>query len=769
MKRQPWRYYNSMGSGPPLDASARCHRHYDHGQHDHHQQHQHGQAFVEKVADEWEEQGFEQGTTTTATIYTDLPSRLDQLPFSAYHWFLVVSLGVTWMLDGLEVTVVSVLSAHLKREDTLGLTDVQVGLTVSLTLLGAILGSVVFGYLCDRYGRKKLYLATPIVYSVATGLSAFCWEFYGFAAMRFITGAGLGGEYSAMNSAIDELIPAKVRGRVDLAVNGSYWFGAALAAAISLFILDPHFLGSADFGWRFMFGLGALLGVVIVLLRLALPESPRWLMTRGRMDEAERVVSDMEAKAVRWNTALGARLPAFLASCFLSLSSPRHSPVATHASSSGGYDVSSNEYDAVDEEEGEKEGHVIAIVPRRSTPLREVVGAIFLRYPRHTVLGLSLMVAQAFFYNAIFFSYAIILVEFYGVASEKVGLYLVPFAIGNFLGPITLGPLFDTIGRRQMIALTYSLSAVLLIITGWLFAGGMIGALVQAVLWSVVFFFSSPAASAAYLTVSEIFPLEIRALAISFFYSVGTGLGGVAAPLLFGWLLETGRAENIFYGYVLAAALMLVAAIVETVIGVDAEQKSLESITAPLSAAPAPASPSTGASSLASSTSSLFVSTPHSSSFSSLPLPPQSSLRSSSSRSHTRPWRAHHDLAALRSLGSLTPSYHHRSSPSPPPSSASPALSSLHRTSGSSSPSAFLLAPSFVRSLSTSSSLSASSVPSPAHASPSVPPAVSRDEREMDDIDLSEDRQQQQQQQLRPGVPDIPKQLLPAAGSAQHD
>ncbi|ELR11056.1 sugar transport protein [Acanthamoeba castellanii str. Neff] len=435
----------------------------------------------------------------------------------------------------------------------------------------------------------------------------------------------------------------------------------------------------------------------------------------GRMDEAERVVSDMEAKAVRWNAALGARLPAFLASCFLSLSSPRHSPVATHASSSGGYDVSSNEYDAVDEEEGEKEGHVIAIVPRRSTPLREVVGAIFLRYPRHTVLGLSLMVAQAFFYNAIFFSYAIILVEFYGVASEKVGLYLVPFAIGNFLGPITLGPLFDTIGRRQMIALTYSLSAVLLIITGWLFAGGMIGALVQAVLWSVVFFFSSPAASAAYLTVSEIFPLEIRALAISFFYSVGTGLGGVAAPLLFGWLLETGRAENIFYGYVLAAALMLVAAIVETVIGVDAEQKSLESITAPLSAAPAPASPSTGASSLASSTSSLFVSTPHSSSFSSLPLPPQSSLRSSSSsRSHTRPWRAHHDLAALRALGSLTPSYH-------------------------------------------------------PHASPSVPPAVSRDEREMDDIDLSEDRQQQQQQQLRPGVPDIPKQLLPAAGSAQHD
>jgi len=522
---------------------------------------------------------------TGGRIYTNLPSRLDKLPFSAYHWLLVLSLGVTWMLDGLEVTVLSVLSAELKRPDTLGLSDVQVGLTASVTILGAILGSLVFGYLCDRYGRKKLYLATPVVYSVATGLSAFCWEFYGFAALRFITGAGLGGEYSAMNSAIDELIPARVRGRVDLAVNGSYWFGAAIAAASSLLILSPSFLGYANFGWRFMFGLGALLGVVIIVLRLALPESPRWLITHGRLEEAEQVVEKIEARASKWSLRF-----------FSFRRSSAHSTIP-----SGDLSIPSAEYDAAEEE-----NTIITIVPRRYTPLREVMRTILFRYTERTFLGLTLMVAQAFFYNAIFFSYAIILVEYYGVPSGKVGLYLVPFAIGNFLGPIMLGSLFDTVGRRKMIALTYSVSAVLLTITGWLFAGGMIGVLTQVTLWSVIFFFSSPAASAAYLTVSEIFPLEIRALAISFFYSLGTGIGGVVAPLLFGWLLQTEEAENIFYGYLAAAALMLFAALVETVIGVDAEQKSLEQITPPISSLPADSSPSPFTS--LDSSSSLFMS-----------------------------------------------------------------------------------------------------------------------------------------------------------------
>jgi MFS family permease len=471
------------------------------------------------------------------TLETDVPARLDRLPWGGFHTLVVVALGITWILDGLEVTLAGAVSGALKESPALGLDNEEVGMAGSAYLLGAVLGALFFGRLADRLGRKKLFSVTVLVYLAATAATAFSWDFWSFALFRFLTGAGIGGEYAAINSAIQELIPARHRGRVDLAINGSFWVGAALGGAGSVVLLDPDLLPE-DMGWRLAFGIGAVLGLVILYLRRHLPESPRWLMTHGRGEEAAAIIATIEARVA----AEKGPLP------------PAHGS--------------------------------IRLAPLGHAPLLLVARTLLRDYPRRTVLGLVLMTSQAFFYNAIFFSYALVLTSFYGVPSEDVGWYILPFAAGNFLGPLLLGPLFDTVGRRPMIAGTYAISGILLAVTGWMFHAGLLDATSQAVAWSVIFFFASAAASAAYLTVGESFPLEIRALAIALFYAVGTGLGGVSGPWVFGALVESGSSFSIFMGYLFGASLMLIAAATEWKLGIAAERQPLESVAQPLSAVP---------------------------------------------------------------------------------------------------------------------------------------------------------------------------------------
>ena len=466
---------------------------------------------------------------------TDVPARLDRLPWSAFHRLVVIALGITWILDGLEVTLAGSVAAALQTSPRLHLTAEQVGLTGSAYLIGAVLGSLFFGHLTDRLGRKKLFSVTLGVYLVATAATAFSWNFESFLFFRFLTGAGIGGEYSAINSAIQELIPARLRGRIDLAINGSFWLGAAAGALFSVPLLDPALFGD-DLGWRLAFGSGALLGLFILYLRRFLPESPRWLMIHGREGEAHEVMLEIERRVTA-----GGRVELAVVAATLSLGEPHRLTLAS------------------------------------------VARTLLKHYPGRTTLGVVLMASQAFIYNAIFFTYALVLTTFYGVAADRVGLYILPFALGNFLGPLLLGSLFDTVGRKTMIAGTYAVAGVLLAVTGQLFQMGLLTATTQTVLWTVVFFFASAAASAAYLTVGECFPLEVRALTIALFYAFGTLLGGVGGPWLFGVLIQSGGRGEIAYGYFLGAALMVVAALVELRLGVQAERKSLEDVAPPLS------------------------------------------------------------------------------------------------------------------------------------------------------------------------------------------
>jgi MFS family permease len=396
-----------------------------------------------------------------------------------------------------------------------------------------VLGALFFGWLTDRLGRKKLFFITLTVYLIATAATALSWNLWSFALFRFLTGAGIGGEYAAINSTIQELIPARVRGWTDLIINGSFWIGAALGALGAIVLLDPAVM-DPEYGWRAAFLIGALLAVVIFFMRMWIPESPRWLMTHGRADEAERVVAGIE----RWVYGEGAV------------------PVGALPK--------------------------VRLRARSHTPIREVLGTLFVRHRSRTLVGLSLMGSQAFFYNAIFFTYALVLTDFYGIPAANIGWYILPFAAGNFLGPLLLGRLFDTWGRRPMIALTYIVSGLLLTASGYLFAQDLLSAGQQTLAWSVVFFFASAAASSAYLTVSETFPLEIRALAIAFFYAIGTGIGGLAGPWLFGFLIDTGERASVFGGYLLGAALMIAAGIVAAFFSVRAERKPLEQVARPL-------------------------------------------------------------------------------------------------------------------------------------------------------------------------------------------
>ncbi|MEM5429733.1 MFS transporter [Cupriavidus oxalaticus] len=469
---------------------------------------------------------------------TDIPGRLDRLPWSRWHWRVTIALGIAWVLDGLEVTLVGSVGAVLERPDTLGLSATQVGWTGSLYILGAVIGALVFGRMADQLGRKRLFLATLAVYMLATLATAFAPGFAFFAACRFLTGLGIGGEYAAINSAIDELIPARVRGRVNLAINGSFWLGAALGAGLSLLLLDARVLGPV-WGWRACFALGALLAVAIVLVRRHVPESPRWLATHGRLEEAERVVAAIEAEV----RASHGPLP----------------PVASDCAA-------------------------VAMRRRAAPGVGEVMRLLLRRYRQRSTITLALMVAQAFFYNAIFFTYALVLTRFYHVPEARVALYIFPFALGNAAGPFLLGPLFDHIGRRRMIAATYVLAGIGLALTGWAFVEGWLDARAQALCWSAVFFLASAAASSAYLTASEVFPLEMRALAISVFYAVGTGSGGFIAPLLLGALIESGSREAVAAGYGLGAALVIVAGLLALRFGIDAERRPLEQVAPPLAA-----------------------------------------------------------------------------------------------------------------------------------------------------------------------------------------
>jgi MFS family permease len=472
-----------------------------------------------------------------ASLRTGIPARLDRLPWSRWHWTVVIGLGITWILDGLEVTMVGSLGSRLQDRETLGLTAAQVGLSATSYLIGAVAGSLVFGYLTDRYGRRKLFIVTLGWYIAATLLTATSWDVWSFVAFRFLTGLGIGGEYSAINSTIDELIPSARRGFVDLAINGTYWFGAILGSGASIFLLDPHLIDQHA-GWRIAFGIGALLAFGIVFLREGLPESPRWLMTHGRVDEAERTLARIE-RTVRAERG-GSELPP-----------PR----------------------------GEME-----IDTDRRHGFADVWRTMLRTYPQRTVVAFSLMIAQAFLYNAFFFTEALVLTTFFHVPAQHVGYYIFPFAAGNLLGALVLGPLFDRIGRKPMIAATYGGSGLLLLATGLAFERGLLDATTITVCWCVTFFFASAGASAAYLTVSEIFPLEIRAMAIALVYSVGTLAGGAIGPALFGALIATRSPASVFIGYAIAATAMVAAAAIELALGVEGARRNLEAIAAPLSA-----------------------------------------------------------------------------------------------------------------------------------------------------------------------------------------
>src|SRR5947209_2967055 len=477
-------------------------------------------------------------TAATQPIRSLVPARLDRLPWTRFHWRVILGLGSAWILDGLEIQIVSAVGTVLQDKGTLHLSAGEVGLLGSVYLFGEVVGALVFGRITDLVGRKRLFVLTLAVYLVASGLAAFSFSFWFLLLCRFVAGTGIGGEYTAINSAIDELIPSYYRGRTDIAVNGTYWAGAMIGAAASILLLNPHLL-PIDVGWRLGFFIGPILGVFIIYLRSVLPESPRWLMTHGRVEEAERIVDEIEDEVRREGVPL--------------------EPVP--------------------------ESKAIEVTGRGAVSYVEIARTLLREYPSRSFLGFSMMVTQAFLYNAMFFTYSLVLAHFYHIPSNQIGYYFFPFAVGNLLGPLLLGRLFDTIGRRPMIMFTYCVSGILLAFSGVLFDQGVLTATTQTIFWCVIFFFASAGASSAYLTVSEIFPLEVRAQAISFFFAISQLAGGVAAPSIFGALIGAGASRGpLTIGYFFGAAIMLAGSLIAWFFGVNAERKSLEEIATPLSA-----------------------------------------------------------------------------------------------------------------------------------------------------------------------------------------
>lgn len=473
----------------------------------------------------------------TDTITTQVPSRLDRLPWSRFHWRVVIGLGSVWILDGLEVTMVGNVAARLTEDGSgLDISAAQIGVAGAIYIVGACLGALFFGQLTDRLGRKKLFLWTLVLYLVATVATAFSFSPWYFFLCRFLTGAGIGGEYAAINSAIDELIPARVRGRVDLIINGSYWLGSAAGSALSLVLLSTVLL-PIELGWRLAFGFGAVLGICVLIVRRHVPESPRWLFIHGREEEAERIVCGIE--------------------------------------------------EGIEEERGEKlpaaEGS-LTIRQRRAIPFREIAAVAFRKYPRRSILCLALFVGQAFLYNGITFNLGVLLSSFYDVGASLAPLFIIFWALSNFAGPVILGHFFDSVGRKPMITLAYLGSAVVTLPLAWVFLSQTGGLTAFMILLVITFFLASSGASAAYLTVSEIFPMETRALAIAFFYALGTAAGGIVGPLLFGSLIETGERIPVAIGFLIAAAVMSLGGVAELVFGVRAEGQELEDLATPLTA-----------------------------------------------------------------------------------------------------------------------------------------------------------------------------------------
>ncbi|MFF1305343.1 MFS transporter [Streptomyces sp. NPDC058307] len=476
---------------------------------------------------------------TGRTLTTDIPARLDRLPWSRWHWTIVIGLGTVWILDGLEVTVVGNIASRLSEPGSgLSISSGQVtGIAAALYVAGACVGALFWGRLTDKWGRKKLFMITLAVYLAATALTAVSFESWWFFLFRFLTGFGIGGEYAAINSAIDELIPAKYRGRVDLMINGSFWLGAVGGSLLSIVALNTDIFAK-DVGWRLTFALGAVLAFVILLVRRHVPESPRWLLIHGRDEEAERIVTSIEKRV---------------------------------EAERGG--------ESLPRPEGE-----ITIHQRRSVTFAEIARTVFSDYRRRSVLGFSLFIGQAFLYNAITFGFGAILTTFFDVPTGDTGYYFAVIAIGNFFGPLLLGKLFDTVGRRVMISSTYLLSGLLLFGTAWLFDRGSLSAATLTACWCAVLFFASAGASSAYLTVSEVFPMETRAMSIAFFYALGTAAGGISGPLLFADLTSTGKVGDTVLAFQIGAGLMCAAGLVAAFLAVRAEGRSLEDIAKPLTA-----------------------------------------------------------------------------------------------------------------------------------------------------------------------------------------
>ncbi len=472
----------------------------------------------------------------TGTVRTKVPARLDRLPWSRWHWMIVIGLGTVWVLDGLEVTIVGNIAGQLAKPGSgVHISASQVsGLGAALYVAGACVGALFFGWLTDRFGRKKLFLITLAVYLGATALTALSFNAWWFLAFRFITGLGIGGEYAAINSAIDELIPSRHRGRIDIIINGTFWLGAALGGLLTIPVLSDL---PVNVGWRVCFGLGVVLGLIILLVRRNVPESPRWLFIHGRAEQAERLVDGVEER------------------------------------------IRAERQTQLDEP-----GEEITIRQRRTIGFGAIARTMFQQYPRRSILGLALFIGQAFLYNAITFGYATILSAFFKVPASSTGYFYVAIAVGNLLGPLLLGPLFDTVGRKVMIAGTYLLSGVLLLGTALLFNSHVLTATTMTICWCVVLFFASAGASSAYLTVSEVFPMETRALAIAFFYAVGTAAGGITGPLLFAKLVATGKVADTALAFTIGAVLMIAGGLVEIAFGVKAEGRSLEHIARPLTA-----------------------------------------------------------------------------------------------------------------------------------------------------------------------------------------
>jgi MFS family permease len=467
-----------------------------------------------------------------------VPARMDRLPWTNFHTLVVIGLGVSWVLDGLEIQIVSQVGTVLAERGTLHLSSIDVGWIAAGYLFGEVVGALVFGRLTDRFGRRKLFFFTLALYLTASAMAAVSPNFAFLLFCRFLAGAGIGGEYTAINSAIDELIPPYYRGRVDIIVNGTYWAGALLGAAANLVLLNPS-LVSSDLGWRIGFVLGPVIGLVVIFLRRTIPESPRWLMTHDRQTDAERIVDKIEADMRERGIEL--------------------EPVP--------------------------EDKALEVIGRAGVSYREIARTMLRDYPSRSVLGLTMMITQAILYNAVFFNYGLILVRFFDVGDQQISYLFFPFAAGNLIGPLVLARLFDTVGRRSMIAITYCVSGILLAVGAWLFSSGLLNATTQTLFWCVVFFFASAGASSAYLTVSEIFPLELRAQAISFFFAVSLGAGGVLTPPIFAALIGDGTDVGpLTLGYYALALIMFSGGLVALLFGVDAERKSLEEIANPLSA-----------------------------------------------------------------------------------------------------------------------------------------------------------------------------------------